>query len=397
MNELRMYVEHLFEGRVLTPENIELKEEIYGNLVARFEDLVAEGASEDDALRQTKASISSIDDVLSDVCAGAAATSGVEDADAACEDKTAAGSADNTQSKDQETDGGDGAVSGEAGGDLGVTAPAGPTPINGPDSSTKPADGQPKAVRRMWPLALAAGAAVLLLAGIGFVGCNVLDIDDRMDRVESQQNMLVDDDPDSDDAVNSNSGNQNGKNPSVDPKRGNREIYVDESGQVWMDGEPGDELAIEVVNASHSDIAQYVETNLEDAKRVESLVRSLPLGNYVGDIDTTKAVDVLSFAYRELPDAIEGDSVDAALAYNVTAVFCAMPLVNEIQVTVTEQDDPLDESYYVFTRENVQSCYGVRLDGELVNETGWQQIKDDHLYRRKFIENMVDAAEREWK
>ena len=43
MNELRMYVEHLFEGKVLTPENIELKEEIYGNLVARYEDLIAEG------------------------------------------------------------------------------------------------------------------------------------------------------------------------------------------------------------------------------------------------------------------------------------------------------------------------------------------------------------------
>ena len=43
MNELRMYVEHLFEGKVLTPENIELKEEIYGNLVARYEDLIASG------------------------------------------------------------------------------------------------------------------------------------------------------------------------------------------------------------------------------------------------------------------------------------------------------------------------------------------------------------------
>ena len=27
MTELRMYVEHLFEGKVLTPETIELKEE----------------------------------------------------------------------------------------------------------------------------------------------------------------------------------------------------------------------------------------------------------------------------------------------------------------------------------------------------------------------------------
>ena len=30
MNEIRMYVEHLFEGKVLTAEMSELKEEIYG-------------------------------------------------------------------------------------------------------------------------------------------------------------------------------------------------------------------------------------------------------------------------------------------------------------------------------------------------------------------------------
>lgn len=64
MNELRMYVEHLFEGKVLTPENIELKEEIYGNLVARYEDLIAEGVSEEEALKRTKESMTSIDGVL---------------------------------------------------------------------------------------------------------------------------------------------------------------------------------------------------------------------------------------------------------------------------------------------------------------------------------------------
>ncbi len=41
----------------------------------------------------------------------------------------------------------------------------------------------------------------------------------------------------------------------------------------------------------------------------------------------------------------------------------------------------------------MQSRYGVRLDDLLVNEAGWHQIKEDNLYRRKFIENMVDAAE----
>ena len=121
------------------------------------------------------------------------------------------------------------------------------------------------------------------------------------------------------------------------------------------------------------------------------------MGEYASDVDVTKGVDVLSLAYRELPETLEGDSVDAALAYDVTAVFCAMPLVNEIQITLAESDEPLDEGYYVFKRDEVQSRYGVRLDDLLVNEAGWHQIKEDNLYRRKFIENMVDAAEKEWK
>ena len=68
-----------------------------------------------------------------------------------------------------------------------------------------------------------------------------------------------------------------------------------------------------------------------------------------------------------------------ALAYNVAVLFSTMPLVNEIQVTVTEQGEPMDEGYYVFTRDDVQSAYGVMLSREMVNESGWRQIKDDHL------------------
>ena len=50
----------------------------------------------------------------------------------------------------------------------------------------------------------------------------------------------------------------------------------------------------------------------------------------------------------------------------------------------------------MFSRDTVQNCYGVRLDDALINETGWTQLKEDSLYRRKFIDHMLDAAEREW-
>ena len=59
-----MHVEHLFEGRVLDAETIELKEEIYGNLVARYDDYVTQGMSSDEAYRRTCEAVTSIEDVL---------------------------------------------------------------------------------------------------------------------------------------------------------------------------------------------------------------------------------------------------------------------------------------------------------------------------------------------
>ena len=76
MNELRMYVEHLFEGKVLTAEMIELKEEMYGNLVARYEDYLASGMDAAEALEKTKASITSVEDVLADEDADEVAEAG---------------------------------------------------------------------------------------------------------------------------------------------------------------------------------------------------------------------------------------------------------------------------------------------------------------------------------
>ena len=66
MNELRMHVERLFEGKTMTVEMIELKEEIYGNLVARYEDYRSQGLPDVDALARAKASITDVDELLDD-------------------------------------------------------------------------------------------------------------------------------------------------------------------------------------------------------------------------------------------------------------------------------------------------------------------------------------------
>lgn len=379
MNELRMYVEHLFEGKVLTPENIELKEEIYGNLVARYEDLIASGLDESEAIAQTKESMTSIDDVI------------IENP---------------TDSSSDECDGDDiSDVADESGDshDPDQVDPVASTPHDGPTPITEnvavlhqqPEQSTPR--KRTWPFALACVLIGLLVMGIGFAGCSLMFGIKAFDQYDGEQTEHVENVDASRDEGSSGSGSTAAGNASPTPTKKNSEIFIDENGQVWVDGELGDELAEEVVNAGYGVVAEYADTDLTDAAKVEALLRSLPMGEYASDVDVTKGVDALSLAYRELPETLEGDSVDAALAYDVTAVFCAMPLVNEIQITLAESDEPLDESYYVFKRDEVQSRYGVRLDDLLVNEAGWHQIKEDNLYRRKFIENMVDAAEKEWK
>ena len=379
MNELRMYVEHMFEGKVLTPENIELKEEIYGNLVARYEDLIASGLDESEAIAQTKESMTSIDDVI------------IENP---------------KDSSSDECDGDDiSDVADESGDshDPDQVDPVASTPHDGPTPITEnvavlhqqPEQSTPR--KRTWPFVLACVLIGLLVMGIGFAGCSLMFGIKAFDQYDGEQTEHVENVDASRGEGSSGSGSTAAGNTNPTPTKKNSEIFIDENGQVWVDGELGDELAEEVVNAGYGVVAEYGDTDLADAAKVEALLRSLPMGEYASDVDVTKGVDVLSLAYRELPETLEGDSVDAALAYDVTAVFCAMPLVNEIQITLAESDEPLDESYYVFKRDEVQSRYGVRLDDLLVNEAGWYQIKEDNLYRRKFIENMVDAAEKEWK
>ena len=376
MNELRMYVEHLFEGKVLTPENIELKEEIYGNLVARYEDLIAEGVSEEEALERTKQSMSSLDEIDEDVASDDPSTiscvtaqaEGAAQADAVVQteesvqpDETLAGCTKVMPVSDYE-------ISGE---------------------QTAPESQQEKTLDtgKVLKYGLIAFAIIVLL-GIGaklMLGC----VDEAVEHGEDQASVV---------RVDPSSLPQGGSNQQgADANAADNAITVDENGSVWMEGEPGDELLAAVVGATYSDATPYVDTKLEDAATVETLLHTLPLGDLTTDIDVTKGSGVLSLAYREVPEAYDDDSVDVALAYNVAVLFSTMPLVNEIQVTVTEQGEPMDESYYVFTRDDVQGAYGVMLSREMVNESGWRQIKDDHLYARKFAERLVEKAEREWR
>lgn len=421
MNEIRMYVEHLFEGKLLTADMIELKEEIYGNLVARYEDLIADGVEPGDALVRTKESMTSIDDVL----AG-------EDAE---ENASELSPADKDTGSGEDAGGAQPVVAAPAGESAGeclspesaaaetaqletpgifasapldatVAAPSvvaasaasaasgAPVPPEGTENPLPTPVAQPAQdigkKRRTWLIVAAVVAAILLVpallfgAGmIGFTSMSGADVDIDEGRVE----------------VDDGKGNE----VTIDPQQGitvtdgDNEVTIGSDGVVRIDGDLADELLTAVVNARSGDVKELVNTDPADAAAVERVLRALPMSQWLSDLDVTRGVDVLSFAYREVPDAFEGESVDIALAYNVAAIFCTMPTLNEVQVTLTESDEPADESYYVFKRDDVQQRFGVRLDEGMVNEAGWTQIMRDHLYKHDFAENLVDAAERAWR
>lgn len=408
MNEIRMYVEHLFEGRMLTAENIELKEEIYGNLVARYEDYVSSGMDPAEALERTKASMTSIDGVIEgedDACEAVLAPA-VEDAATDAAETTVLSDA-SAASK-----GAYDACSDAVGETVAMPAAGAPVPPAGLEnaansgntsepSSTDETATKGKRTRNII-IASAAGFALLVVLGVGLTyALGAIDrVEDHIDSAVTEVQNNGQPTSNSDAASGQQNGQatgQTGDGQSNGANARNKEVVVDADGTVWVDGELGDDLVVAVVDAQPGDISMYAETDPSDAANVESLIRLLPMGEWASDIDVTLGVDVLGFAYRDVPDGYDGDSIDLALSYNTMALFCSMPLLNEVRVTVAEADDPADEDYYVFTRDSAQRYFGVMLAGDLMNEAGWHQLKEDHLYGRKFAENMVDAAEREWK
>ena len=405
MNEIRMYVEHLFEGRMLTAENIELKEEIYGNLVARYEDYVAGGMDPAEALEKTKASMSSIDDVIE----------GIDDA----HETDRADNGDTAKADTAETTvlpnaavakGSSPAQPGTVGETVAMPVAGAPVPPAGFEgdveedvasvsSSANAAASKGKRTRNII-IAAAAGFALFVVVCVGLIYALRIDrVEDRADSAVAEVQNSGQSMTNGGTASGQQSGQANGQSNSGQGNGAsarNKEVVVDADGTVWVDGELGDDIAVAVVNAQPGDISLYAETDPSDAANVESLIRLLPMSEWATGIDVTLGVDVLGFAYREVPDGYDGDSIDLALSYNTMALFCSMPLLNEVRVTVTEAGDPMDEDYYVFTRDNAQSRFGVMLSADMMNEAGWHQLKEDNLYSRKFAENMVDAAEREW-
>ena len=64
MEKLREHVEGLFTGAPKTKKAVELKEELLANLIDKYNDLVAQGNSEQEAFAKVKQSIGDIDELI---------------------------------------------------------------------------------------------------------------------------------------------------------------------------------------------------------------------------------------------------------------------------------------------------------------------------------------------
>lgn len=406
MNELRMYVEHLFEGRVLSRDVIELKEEVYGNLVARYEDYLNQGVASDDALARTKASLTSIEDVLGHAAGDDGLVEGLQPGGSVGQGEVAGldrveGGGAASQTVTQDGGAADGGAEGDGRGavadqdletssavDAGSGAPVPPAQATEQieDAELDRHRGVEGATFMKWSIAALGVFAAFVLLGLGL---RLATGAARLEEAHTDITASVD-------AIEDEGATAPSPQATANPGHSNADdaIVVDASGAITFDGAPADELVAAVVNATAADIEAYADTDLADAAAVEALVRALPLASWAQDVDVTKGVDVLSLAYRCVPDAYDGDSVDVALAYNAAALLCAMPRVNEVRVTVTESDEPNEESCYAFTRDKVQGSYGCMLSPDMMNASGWQQLKEGHLYGRRFAEHLVEAAER---
>ena len=64
MIELKEYVDGLFQNQPLTPEVKDLKEEILSNMLAKREDLIAQGLDVESATEKTKKSMLTVDSLM---------------------------------------------------------------------------------------------------------------------------------------------------------------------------------------------------------------------------------------------------------------------------------------------------------------------------------------------
>lgn len=336
-SDIRMYVEHLFEGRTLDAETIELKEEIYGNLTARFDDYVAQGMSEDEAYRRTCEAVTGVEDMMGE--------------------------------KDEP------AV------DATVVAPAAQPPAPAADPAPAAATA-PTTQQKHWPtwaIVTVVVAGVLVAGMIVVTVFNVVSADAARDVSTNAEDSLV---------VTLEQPTDSTTSTDQQDGTGNRHGAPSQS-------ETG--LLAEVQDHSPSELSVYAGTGLGDASRVEEIVRSLPVGGYVSAVTPDAGAGTLEIYYnyqdRDLL-AHDDDHVDRALVYDVVALMSTIDGLDQVSLIETEPDDgSYDVDLRVFDRSMVEGVLGTALGPDLLTDDGWNALREQVLSER-YCDPIWERAER---
>lgn len=392
MNELRMYVEHLFEGRVLTQESIELKEEIYGNLVARYEDYVAGGMSEAEALEKTKASFTSIEDVFKE-------SGEAEDSNAGEAASTEAGESGAVRWNAGTAQAAPGAAGmGSAAETAKMPCPEGapvqPDGVGAEGQATAGTHAAPKtrSPRKIWPFVVGGVlAAFILLAIVGTAVFGFIRDADVGEPSSTAQTITQGNSSTTD----SNQGAENGQGGG-NAGDGAIQDYDDLDDQREYEATKQVDEAI----AAHSvdTLKNYTGNSLPD----QGFFEHLPLSMYVSSTGAEQGSNAsCSVQYAGVSDDIDGDAIDRALVYNAVAAFSVYPELQTVNFTVQEEDDTAyDASVYSFNRNTLEHAFDnasggaiTQLNGSLYeSQESWDQVRD-YVTRNHFYDRQTDLAE----
>ena len=374
-SDIRMHVEHLFEGRVLDTDTIELKEEIYGNLVARYDDYVAQGISADEAYRRTCEAVTSIEDVLGEK-----------------DEPMAAGGPTRVMPRPEPKPGSQP--------DPVPPRPAAPEP---PAGVTPPAPAAPApAARKRWStgMIVAVVAVVLLVAGIA--GCtvfNMLDTQRAHDDYQGQTSQTVQqvDEP----GTTSEPGGQ-----TTSQTTGNDADTSQTTGGQTAGAPQGsaDDLSDVIYAVTPETLSEQtsLSTASPDQSALTTLVQTLPLGTYLGGVSapSTGTLEVTySYPTHDERDYIarDDDYVDRALVFNAAALMCTVSDLNTLTVYETEPDDDsprTDTDVHVFTRSDMEQVLGATLDASQLTEESWSALRGQ-LMEKRVWDRIWDRADRD--
>lgn len=392
MNELRMYVEHLFEGRVLTQESIELKEEIYGNLVARYEDYVAGGMSEAEALEKTKASFTSIEDVFKESGEAEGSNAG----EAASAQAGESGAASWNAGAAQAAPGADGMGSAAETAQMPRPegAPVPPDGVGAEDQATAGTQAAPKtrSPRKIWPFVVGGVlAAFILLAIVGTVVFGLIDEADVGEPSSTAQSITQGNSSTTD----TNQGAENGQAGGT-AGGGAAQNYDDLDDQREYEATKAVDDAI--VAHSIDTLKSYTGNSLPD----QGFFEHLPLSVYVSSTGSEQGSSAsYNVYYAGVSDDIDGDGVDRALVYNAVAAFSVYPELQTINFTVQDADDTAhDANVYSFNRDTLEHAFDNASGGAITqlnsslyeSQESWNQVRD-YVTRNHFYDRQTDLAE----